>query len=214
MNPKYLQFLYKAYAPVYDLCLRWLFRDGHRKGIECLPKVTPLNVLDVGVGTGLSLSHYRPGDIVTGIDSSPAMLEAARRKESAAKKTDIRLMDASRLAFNDCSFDAVLLFYAVSVFPDPESAISEAVRVSKPGGDIIIVNHSRSTKRWLSRAETLIAPLARLLGFRSDFSIPNCLDRTSGLTKMETRQANAFGYWSVFHYRKNAENESDNSECD
>lgn len=204
LSSNHLQLLYRIYAPVYDFCLRRLFRDGHSKGIACLPKGRRLAVLDVGIGTGLSLEHYGSDHEVTGIDSSTAMLAIAHRKKKLSLAAAVNLveMDASRLEFSDSSFDAVLLCYVLSVVPSPTTVVDEAIRVTKPGGDIIVVNHSRSAKGSIAGFEKTCAPLARLLGFQSDISIADCFATATGLGITGERGANAFGYWKVFHCNK------------
>lgn len=206
LKPSYLQFLYRLYAPIYDRCLGRLFRDGHRKGIGCLAEGAKLRVLDVGIGTGLSLDHYRPEHDVTGIDLSPAMLSIASKKCVHSPAADVSLMemDAGELTFPAAHFDAVLLFYSLSVVPNPAAVMAEAVRVLKPDGDLIVVSHSASSHGMLWAIEKVVSPLAKLMGFRSDLRVEDCLNEDSGLGIVGVQRANTLGYWRVFHCRKHA----------
>ena len=201
----YLQFLYRLYAPIYDRCLGRLFRDGHRKGIGCLPGDRNLRVLEIGVGTGLSLSHYPSRCEVTGIDQSPAMLAIARRKTTGNETITLIEMDAADLQFSGNHFDAVLMCYTLSVVSDPGKVMAEALRVLKPDGDLIVVNHFGSSKRMTGVLEKSVAPVARLLGFRSDLRFEDCVDWAAEIEIVEVQPANAFGYWSVAHGKKRAE---------
>ncbi len=201
---KYLQALYRAYAPIYDRCLGRLFRDGHTKGIGRLAEGAPLRVLDVGVGTGLSLRHYGPQHRVTGIDVSPAMLAIAGRKraESAAAEVCLMNMDASDLRFADAHFDAVVMFYALSVVATPAAVLAEALRVLRPGGDLIVVNHSASSNLVVRALERALSPLAKVMGFRSDLRVEDCLSANPAIRPIHVESANVLGYWSVFHCKK------------
>lgn len=163
-------------------------------------------MLEIGVGTGLSLAHYPDEIEVTGIDLSPAMLAMARRKAERNRARNLSLleMDANKLAFPSGHFDAVLMFYTLSVVAAPSAVIAEAARVLKPDGDLIVVNHSASSNRVMGIIEKVISPVARVMGFRSDLPVEVCLADQSGIEILEIQPANLFGYWRVIHGRKQA----------
>src|SRR5581483_1220535 len=101
-------------------------------------------VLDVGVGTGLSLSDYSRSTRICGVDISEPMLRKAQQRVRAQKLGNVEtlaVMDAKNLAFRDASFDAVVAQYVITAVPDPEGALDDFVRVLKPGGELILVNH-------------------------------------------------------------------------
>ena len=102
-------------------------------------------ILEVGIGSGASLPHYRPGVSVVGIDVSPGMLAVARRRV-AEKGLDVELleMDAQQLSFPSHSFDAVVFDLCLCTVPDPRLAIAEGVRVVRPGGPVVFLEHVRS----------------------------------------------------------------------
>src|SRR5713226_887367 len=77
-------------------------------------------VLEIGIGTGLNLKHYRAAARVTGIDLSAKMMELARvRSEETGVPVELCLMNAQRLAFPDHVFDAVVFSLCLCTIPDP-----------------------------------------------------------------------------------------------
>lgn len=122
-------------------------------------------VLEVAVGTGLNLSHY-PGDVVvTGLDLSEQMLGLARsRAEQLGRDVTLRQGTAHALPFADASFDTVVCTLGLCAIPDHETAMDEMVRVLRPGGRLILVDHVASSSRvvrglqWL--VERVTIPLA------------------------------------------------------
>ena len=169
-----LQAVHKSYArwaPIYDLTFGALTNSGRRRG-AALANANGGSLLEVGVGTGMSLRHYGPSLRVTGIDASPAMLEKAREKVQAggyAHVAALAEMDARAMDFGDDSFDHVAALHIMSVVPDPDRVLAEMARVCKPGGYVYIVNHFASDTGFLSVVEKATAPLDHLLGWHSDF---------------------------------------------
>src|SRR5690554_5893045 len=102
---------YRRYAPIYNLVFGWIVNEGRRKAIESLPQQPGDRILEVGVGTGISLPFYQPHVHVTGIDVSPEMLERARRRflnEEFPQVEALLEMDAQHLRFPDNHFDSVV----------------------------------------------------------------------------------------------------------
>lgn len=189
---------YRRYAPVYDLVFGPVFEPGRRRTIQALACRGGESVLEVGVGTGLSLRHY-PNDVaVTGIDISPHMLERADRRAQRYGLDNVRLftMDAQQLSFEDDSFDRIAAMYVASVVPDPKAMMAELRRVCRPGGEIIVLNHFTRKGEWTSHFERRLSPLARQLGFHPMFPLEDFIEIT-GLEVLETRPVNAFGYWTL-----------------
>jgi phosphatidylethanolamine/phosphatidyl-N-methylethanolamine N-methyltransferase len=145
---------YRRYAPVYDLLFGAALGPGRRAMAQMVDRLAPRHILEVGVGTGLSLAHYPAGSRITGIDLSDEMLATARR----------------RVPSHHGHFDCVTLPYVLSVTPNPERLVAEVRRVCRPGGDIVIVNHFSGQPPW-RWVETMLRPLAGWLGFRSEFSL-------------------------------------------
>ena len=120
-------------------------------------------VLEVGVGTGRNLKYYPAGCSVTGIDISAGMLEKARKKARGMKNITLLLMDAENLEFPDNSFDYVVTTFVLCSVPDPVKALYEMRRVLKPSGELIALEHMRSSNSLIARVEDLINPITFFL---------------------------------------------------
>lgn len=169
---------YARWAPVYDLTFGRLTNAGRRRSVGFINDSSGGAVLEVGVGTGLSLPHYRPDLAVTGIDFSEEMLDKARdkvRRRGLSHVTELRQMDARTLDYPDDRFDTVTAMHVLSVVPEPERVMSEIARVCKPGGQVVIANHFARDRGFLAMLERLTAPLENVLGWHSDFAIERVL---------------------------------------
>ncbi|SIS66005.1 class I SAM-dependent methyltransferase [Paracoccus saliphilus] len=172
-----VQTSYSRWAPVYDNTFGAVTNLGRRKTVEHI-NTRPGSVLEVGVGTGLSLEHYKPDMQVTGIDFSEEMLQKAIAKVQRMKLdhvTDLRQMDARNLDFPDNHFDTVAAMHVLSVVPEPERVMVEIARVCKPGGKVVITNHFARTEGVLARLERAFAPLSNTIGWHSDFEMDTVL---------------------------------------
>lgn len=210
MNIEAIKSAYRRYARVYDAVFGPIFHPGRKLIVESLALKPGDKVLEVGVGTGLSLPLYPTNVEVTGIDVSTEMLEKARQRVSrfGLKQVDTILeMDGEDMQFADNTFDKVVAMYVVSVVPDPRKLVEEMRRVCKPGGDIFIVNHFRSQHPIIGVSEALLSPLSRLAGFRTDMELKRFL-KEAQLDVVETRNTNLFGYWKVLRYRNPMEKEA------
>lgn len=194
---------YRRWAPVYDATFGRITRMGRNRAVETI-NARQGRVLEVGVGTGLSLSRYAPHLEVTGIDYSEDMLDIARRRvaaETLHHVRELRQMDARTLDFPDNHFDTVVAMYLVSVVPDPERVMAEVARVCKPGGQVIIVNHFARDRGFLAWVEHLFAPLADKLGWHSDFERARIMGEPSLHVAEESRMA-PFGLFTFLRLQK------------
>jgi phosphatidylethanolamine/phosphatidyl-N-methylethanolamine N-methyltransferase len=194
-----IQKAYRRYAQVYDLYFGALFQPGRQAVIDRMNCQPGQRILEVGVGTGLSLPLYPAGVEVTGIDISPEMLERAQDRvanEGLDHVVDLAVMDAEQMRFADNSFDKVIAMYVASVVPHPVRLVNEMRRVCKDSGELYIVNHFMHTNPIIGGAERLVAPLSKLLGFRPDFSLRAFVLET-GLEIAEQSRVNLFGYWTM-----------------
>ncbi len=170
--------LYYEFSHLYDLIFRRVFYPRIAMVIHSLDIEPGARVLELGVGTGLSLDAYPHHCQVTGIDLAPDMLERAQDKVNRNGWRHITLEqgDALDLNFPDDSFDYVMAFHVVSVVPDPRRMMAEAQRVCRPGGIITIINHFRSPRPVLARLARTIDPITRWLGWTT-LRLPGVLDR-------------------------------------
>ncbi|MEW5934586.1 MAG: methyltransferase domain-containing protein [Bacillota bacterium] len=123
-------------------------------------------VLELGMGTGANLPYYPPRVELTGVDISPRMLSFARqRAERLGRPVNLVVADAQDLPFPDQTFDAVVSSFFLCTVPDPGAALAQAWRVLRPGGELLLLEHERSSRPLLGRLLDLVAPLAvRLVG--------------------------------------------------
>ncbi len=162
---------YGRWAPVYDLVFGPVFRRGRRAAIDAAERIGG-RVLEVGVGTGLSLSDYARSTRIVGIDISAPMLEKARhrvRRFGLKNVEAITVMDAEHLTFPDACFDVVVAQYVVTAIPHPELALDEFVRVVKPGGEIILTTRIGAETGMRGTIEKWLMPLTSRLGWRTEF---------------------------------------------
>lgn len=170
--------LYHRLANCYEPLFAHFFRDRARAAIEECRIPPGAKVLEIGVGTGLSLAAYPPHADVTGCDLATEMLEQAQSKVESEGWNHIRLvrMDALNLTFPDETFDYVMAFHVVTVVPDPRKLISEMVRVAKPGAKLVIINHFRSHRPWLASFIDALDPVTRHLGWRTTLSLSDAIE--------------------------------------
>ena len=161
--------IYYEFSHFYDRIFTRFFFPRIVSTITALKIPPGAKVLEVGVGTGLSLPAYPSHAEVTGIDLAPEMLEQAQRKVAREGWRHIRLqqMNALDLKFADGEFDYVTAFHVVSVVPDHGQLMKEIFRVCRPGGTVVIINHFRSRRPWLAKLIDLLDPITRKLGWRT-----------------------------------------------
>lgn len=165
--------IYARYSRIYDAIFSRWFSPRQRHVIRNLDLKPGQHVLDVGVGTGISLPLY-PKDVrVTGVDLSREMLREAQKKVSSYRldRVDLLEMDAGHLAFPDHTFDVVIAAFVITVVPDPIRFLAEVRRVSKADGRIIIINHFQSENKVMARLEKWAAPLCAKIGWHSDLAL-------------------------------------------
>ena len=172
---------YARWAPVYDATFGKITHAGRRAAVAHINSRSG-DVLEVGVGTGLSLAAYDPALRVTGMDYSAAMLRKARARVARlglAHVAGLHEMDARALDFADDSFDTVAAMHVLSVVPEPERVMAEIARVLRPGGQVVITNHFKHDRGVWSGLARAAAPLERFLGWHSDFEIATVLGETA-----------------------------------
>jgi phosphatidylethanolamine/phosphatidyl-N-methylethanolamine N-methyltransferase len=198
---------YGRWAPVYDLVFGKVFDRGRQSTIAEADRIGG-RILDVGVGTGLSLSDYSRKSRICGVDISEPMLRKAQQRVRALGLSNVEtlaVMDAKNMAFADSSFDAVVAQYVITAVPDPEGTLDDFVRVLKPGGELILVNHIGAEGGPRRVFELAFAPLGRRLGWRPEFPWERLVKwaaRHKGVTLAERRPMPPMGHFSLIRYRK------------
>ena len=195
---------YRFYAPVYDRFFAPSFADGHARMYGTLAPSEGERVLEVGVGTGISLGHYPGGVEVDAIDYSKAMLrKAERRLARTPVPATVRLhhMDAHRLEFDDNIFDHCLVAHALTVVQEPEVVLREMLRVTRPGGRLVIVNYYRDRIGLMARVWD---PFRRRVGLGRNVDIEALLE-AQGLEIIDDQRVNRL-HCRMFTTRIPAEN--------
>ncbi|MGJ4905610.1 class I SAM-dependent methyltransferase [Bradyrhizobium sp. HKCCYLS2058] len=198
---------YERWAPIYDLVFGKVFDQGRQSTIAEADRIGG-RILDVGVGTGLSLSDYARTTRICGVDISEPMLRRAQARVRELKLFNVEtlaVMDAKHLAFPDNFFDAVVAQYVITAVPDPEATLDDFIRVLKPGGELILVNHIGAESGPRRIFELAFAPIARRLGWRPEFPwarLVNWAAKRGGVTLAERRPMPPLGHFSLIRYRK------------
>ncbi|CAK0777967.1 Phosphatidylethanolamine N-methyltransferase [Gammaproteobacteria bacterium] len=204
MNLESIRSAYRRHSRYYDTVFGPILHPGRKLIVQTLHLNSGELILEVGVGTGLSLPLYPSSVRVTGIDISREMLDIARERvarDQLSHVDSLLEMDAEALRFPDESFDKVVAMYVVSVVPNPIRVIDEMRRVCKPGGELFIVNHFHSQRPVIRELEDLLAPLSKLAGFRPDMDLPEFL-RSTDLDVIEKTRTNLMGYWKILRCRR------------
>jgi phosphatidylethanolamine/phosphatidyl-N-methylethanolamine N-methyltransferase len=198
---------YGRWAPVYDVVFGKVFAPGRTAAIAAAERVGG-RILDVGVGTGISLPAYARSNRITGIDISAPMLRKASERVREHRLDNVEalaVMDAANLAFADATFDVVVAQFLITAVPDPEGTLEEFARVTRSGGEIILVNHigADGGPRWLF--ELAFSPLAQRLGWRPEFKFARIADwaaKNGGVELIERRAIQPLGQFSLIRYRR------------
>jgi len=198
---------YALWAPIYDLVFGAVFERGRKASIAAAERIGG-RILEVGVGTGLSLPDYSWTNRLTGIDLSAPMLRKAKARAAEHRLTNVdglAVMDAQNLGFQDGVFDVVVAQYVITAVPDPEATLDEFVRVLKPGGEIILVNHLGAEAGLRETLEQWFAPIARRLGWRPEFRwerLARWAARHGGVRVIERRAMPPLGHFSLIRFAR------------
>lgn len=200
---------YALWAPVYDIVFGAVFDPGRKASIEAAEKIGG-RILDVGIGTGISLLDFSRTSRIVGVDISEPMLRKARRRvieEKLDNVEGIAMMDASKLAFPDNSFDVVVAQFLITAVPDPDATLDEFLRVTKPGGEIILANHIGAEDGPRYVFEQCFAPVARWLGWRPEFQfsrLAQWVERKPNAELIERRAIAPMGHFALIRFGKKA----------
>jgi phosphatidylethanolamine/phosphatidyl-N-methylethanolamine N-methyltransferase len=198
---------YARWAPVYDLVFGPVFERGREAAVAAAERIGG-RILEVGVGTGISLPHYSGNCRLCGVDISAPMLRKAQERVAELKLTNVEglwVMDAERLSFPDNSFDVVVAQYVITTVPNPEATLDEFARVLKPGGEIVLVSRVGAEAGLRRSLEHWFQPAARKLGWRTEFSFARYARwaaQSASMHLIERRAMPPFGHFNLIRFGK------------
>ena len=198
---------YARWAPVYDLVFGAVFERGRHAAVEAAAHVGG-RLLEVGVGTGISLPLYSRDLKICGVDISGPMLRKAHERVAEfglSNVEELRVMDAEHLEYPDASFNVIVAQYVITTVPNPEATLDEFARVLKPGGEIILVSRVGAEAGLRKALEKWFAPAARKLGWRTEFSWQRYAQWAGGhgaMQLVERRAMPPFGHFSLIRFGK------------
>lgn len=192
--------IYNTLARFYD-ALFFCLIPGHKVVGQFFKDNNIQEVLEVGVGTGLTFEHYPHGVKLTALDMSEGMLEGARKKMSDRPdmQIDLQVGDALDLQFEDNSFECTYAPSLLTVVPHPKQLLKEMIRVTKPGGHIIIISHFEGDKTrdilWTKVSDPFTK---RLFGFRMSLKL-RLFDQCSEVEFVRREKVNPVGPFCLSH---------------
>ena len=195
---------YARWAPVYDQVFGVITTSGRRAAVAALNELPPGRILELGVGTGISLPAYDRAHRVVGIDLSPDMLARAETRVARRRLDHVEAlheMDAARLTLPEQSFDAAVAMFVMSVVPEPKRVLAELVRVVRPGGRVVLVNHFSAEKGPRALVERWLSRFAGALGWHAEFAIETVLGRPE-LHLVAARRLAPFGLFTLLVFER------------
>jgi phosphatidylethanolamine/phosphatidyl-N-methylethanolamine N-methyltransferase len=204
ISTKQVSKVYDIYSSLYDIVFGANLNQGRKRAIEMMDLQLSESILEIGIGTGISLKSYNRCQEITGIDLSEKMIAKAKNRvqEYGHEKTKLLVGDAENLPCDSESFDKVVIMYVYSVTPNPLKLIEEAKRVCTNNGDIYMVNHfSNYDDSQLTLSEKILRKYTAKIGFRSDFPYQKYVtEQNLNIQKIES--VNFMGLSRVIHFKK------------
>jgi ubiquinone/menaquinone biosynthesis C-methylase UbiE len=194
---------YTLIAPIYDAMVDRATRPLRKNSLQHLSCESTPEVLLVGVGTGLDIPYLDDQANYHGIDLTPAMLARAEAQAKARPELslELRQADAMALPFDDNQFDSVVMHLILAIEPDSLKALTEACRVVKPGGQILIVDKFLRPGQW-APARRLISPLLKHLATKTNVVFEDLLQNCRGVTLVRDEPALASGWFRYIELKK------------
>jgi phosphatidylethanolamine/phosphatidyl-N-methylethanolamine N-methyltransferase len=203
---------YARWAPVYDFVFGAVFERGRRAAVQAAERIGG-RILEVGIGTGISLPEYAPDSRIFGVDLSEPMLRKAQERVNELGLRNVEglaVMDAEHLSFPDNAFEVVVAQYVITTVPNPEATLDEFRRVLKPGGEIILVSRIGAEAGLRRAIEQWFTPVARPLGWRLEFAwarYERWAESQQGIRVVERRPMPPLGHFSLVRFAKDGFND-------
>lgn len=200
---------YARWAPIYDFVFGALFAHARRATVAAAEQAGG-RILEVGVGTGISLPDYASSTRLVGVDLSEPMLRKAQERVAELRLNNVEglaVMDAERMAFPDGAFDVIVAQLVVTTVPNPEATLNEFVRILKPGGEIVLMSRVGADEGPRRVVEQLLTPITRRLGWRLEFPWARYARWVEGLENIQVIERRAmppFGHFSLIRFGKGA----------
>ena len=198
---------YDRWAPIYDLVFGAVFKQGRSDAIVAAERIGG-RIIEVGVGTGISLPQYSRNNRIVAVDLSDAMLDKARarvRDQKLDHVEEVAVGDAENLQFADNSFDVVVAQYVITACPHPEKALDEFARIVKPGGEIVITTRVGAGAGLRGTIERTLMPITSRLGFRTEFPwarYAEWMKTRDDVRLVENRPLPPLGHFSLVRFAK------------
>jgi phosphatidylethanolamine/phosphatidyl-N-methylethanolamine N-methyltransferase len=204
INDNHVVAAYARWAPFYDWSFGAFTRYPCRTAVAEMNLLPPSRIIELGVGTGISLPLYDTKHRITGVDLSGEMLARAKKRvseEGLSQVEALEVMDASALTFPDGAFDAAMAMFVITVVPHPDKVMAEMARVVRPGGQVILVSHFSVDKGPRALVEKHMARFSSRLGWRPNFPIETVLGQPE-LRLIERRAVKSFDLFTLLKFER------------
>ncbi len=201
---------YAGWVSFYDYTFGIVSQIGRKHAVRTINRRQG-RVLEVGVGTGISLQHYENHLEIYGIDISPEMLKKAEKRKNLkglSHVKELKEMSACTLDYPDNYFDVVVGMYLITVVPNPNKVMKELRRVCKPGGEVMLVNHFSTEKGLRGWVEHKMVPLSDKIGWHPVFPIGNVLGY-EGLKLIGQKSLQPAGVFTMLRFSKEVESKEE-----
>ena len=205
MDAESVQVAYSRWSKVYDGTFGLLLSGARRRAWEILDPQPGERALEVGVGTGLSIPLIPAGVRFVGVDfSRPMLSKALPRVGNGNGSCDAALVEAdgAKLPFNDATFDLAIAPFVVSAAPQPIELMHDMLRVCRPGGRLLVLNHFTPRSPLMAKVEHGLSSLtSSVLGFHADFPLEP-LFRRADIKIDSVKRVTPLGSWYAVTFHR------------